>query len=479
MLHITSLPGELGNGDLGEEAHRFIEFLAATGVSVWQTLPLGQAHGDGSPYQCLSVHAGNPNLIDLDWLARKGWLVMPPLPDSREPAVEYRQSCLREAYSGFRERADEWTCNDYQGFVHVHRKWLDDYALFTVLREEFHGRAWYEWPGPYRNREIAALAEARRRLRHEIGRVKFEQYLFFRQWHELKVHAHQKGVLLFGDVPIFVAHDSADVWVHREYFDLDAAGAMRVTAGVPPDYFSETGQHWGSPHYRWERMETDGFHWWIERLRSQLDLFDWVRIDHFRGLEAFWEIPAEEKTARNGRWVKAPGEALLARIREVFGSIPLVAEDLGVITPEVEALRDRFGLPGMKILQFAFDNDSNNPYLPHNHLPNSVVYTGTHDNDTTLSWFESLERSKQEPILEYLGYPRLKMPWALVQCALASVCRLAVFPMQDVLELGAGCRMNTPGTTLGNWRWRFSWDQLTEERVLTLKRLVKLYGRGG
>lgn len=316
-------------------------------------------------------------------------------------------------------------------------------------------------------------------MARSIAQLNFEQFVFFEQWQALRDYAHAKGVILFGDIPIFVAGDSADVWSRQKDFDLDPSGQPRVVAGVPPDYFSATGQRWGNPHYRWERMEANGFAWWLDRFRSQLALYDWVRIDHFRGFEAYWEIPAASATAMEGRWVQAPGEALLATLIASVGdgNLPLIAENLGIITPEVEALRERFNIPGMLILQFAFDGGSGNPYLPHNHTPNNVVYTGTHDNDTTLSWFEDLALGQREHVYRYLGEPSAGMPEALVQCALASVAKLAILPMQDVLGLGKGHRMNSPGTTVGNWNWRFSWDQVSEQGIARLADSIRLYGR--
>lgn len=477
LLHITSLPGGVGNGDFGQDAYRFIDFLAEAGISVWQTLPLGQTHADGSPYQCLSVHAGNPLLINLEWLQARGWLNQTEKPESYEQASDYRYACIRAAYTGFQQDSDNAIKADYDAFVDAQSEWLDDYALYLALRQEFKEQHWLEWPESLRDRKAVALETTHKRLESTVNRVKFEQFVFFRQWHELKAYAHDKGVLLFGDMPIFVSDDSADVWANREYFDLNKDGRSRVVAGVPPDYFSETGQLWGNPHYNWERMQSDGFGWWIRRIRSQLELFDWVRIDHFRGLEAYWEIPADAETAIHGSWVKAPGEALLNAVHAAFGSIPLIAEDLGIITPEVEALRDRFDMPGMKILQFAFDGGPTNIYLPHNHCPNSVVYTGTHDNDTSLSWYESLSEEQKLHVVDYLGYGNKTMPWALVQSALASVSNLAVIPLQDVLGLGCGHRMNTPGTVGDNWHWRFSWKQLNDDTVSRLSHLVQLYGR--
>ncbi len=477
LLHITSLPDSVGNGDMGPAAYRFIEFLADCGVSVWQTLPLGPTHSDGSPYQCLSSHAGNPMLISLEWLVDRGWLTLPAAPERWPSVAEYRMHALKLAYDGFQQFASEDEQRDYHDFVHNHKEWLNCYAFYMALRHRFDGKPWYEWPEPLRDRRPAALTAVKTSLKGRIEQVHFEQYIFFRQWSELRVFAHQHGVLLFGDLPIFVAGDSADVWAGRDYFQLDETGHPRVVAGVPPDYFSETGQLWGNPHYDWKKMQSDNFKWWIKRVESQLELFDWVRIDHFRGFEAYWEIPADAETAIDGRWVKAPGEALLQAIYDKFGTLPLVAEDLGIITPEVEALRDQFNLPGMKILQFAFDGGPENAYLPHNNKPNSVVYSGTHDNDTTLSWFESLSGDQQYYIYDYLGQPSAAMPWPIIQSVFRSSARLAIIPMQDVLGLGYGHRMNTPGTVGGNWQWRFSWDQLNEEHIGRLKHQVALYGR--
>ncbi len=467
LLHPTSLPGA---GGLGAEARRFADFLAEAGVSVWQVLPLGPTHADGSPYQCLSAHAGNPDLIDLADLAERGWL--PPDAETRE-----RNTALALAWDGFQHHATAADWDAFRDFRHRHRHWIEDYALFVALRARHPGGSWADWPEPLRDRQPAALQRAREELAEAVEREVFVQYLFFTQWQALRAYAAERGILLFGDMPIFVAWDSADVWAHRDLFKLDANGHPEVVAGVPPDYFSPTGQRWGNPHYHWERMEADGFRWWVERMGTQLELFDLVRIDHFRGFEACWEIPAEDETAENGWWAKAPGEALLSRLFAVFGHLPLVAEDLGIITPEVEALRDRFGLPGMKILQFAFDGGPDNPYLPHNVVPNSVIYTGTHDNDTTLGWYTA-DAERLRPILaDYLGCDPVDMPWPLIRLALASVSRLAVLPLQDVLALGSEHRMNTPGTTEGNWRWRFDWSMVPEGTARRLRHLNTLFGR--
>lgn len=480
LLHITSLPGGRGNGDLGRDAYRFVDFLANSGVSVWQTLPIGPTHPDGSPYQCLSAHAGNPAMISLQWLAERGWLRNEQAADSSLAPGEQRLRCLQAAFDFFRQTPPEADQRRYEEFVREHDGWLADYALFIALREELNRRPWQDWPVPIRERQPKALEAARQRLAEPVARVKFEQFVFFQQWKELREYATSRGVLLFGDMPIFIASDSADVWAHQQYFDLREDGHARVVAGVPPDYFSATGQRWGNPHYDWAKMEADGFKWWLERFRSQLALYDWVRIDHFRGFEAYWEIPAESETAIHGYWVKAPGEALLKAAYAQLGGagLPLVAENLGIITAEVEDLRNQFAIPGMLILQFAFDGGPGNPYLPHNHDANNVAYTGTHDNDTTLSWFEGLSEAQRNHVYQYLGNSSLRMPWALIQSAMASVAKLAILPMQDVLEQGRGHRMNTPGTMDdSNWRWRFTWDQLNDGQVAELARMVRLYGR--
>lgn len=476
LLHPTSLPGSQGNGDLGADAYRFVDFLADCGISLWQTLPLGPTHEDLSPYQCLSVHAGNTRLISLQALVEQGWLDNAELDESSDLDVQ-RKVRLSAAYNGFLRNAPDESRTAFERFRQEHKDWLDDYAFYQALRSDQNGSAWFDWPEPLRDRQAAALKAERKHLAACIEQVCFEQFLFFSQWAKLRHYANQRGVLLFGDVPIFVAHDSADVWAHRDWFALDDSGHAQVVAGVPPDYFSATGQRWGNPHYRWERMQRDGFSWWIQRMRSQMEMFDLVRIDHFRGFQAYWEIDAAAETAIDGRWVEAPGEALFHAMKDAFGYLPLVAEDLGIITPEVDALRRRFDLPGMKIMQFAFDGSSDNPYLPHNHETCSVVYTGTHDNDTTLGWYQSSDEHIRRNMHHYLGESTEQMPWPLLRAALASVARLAVLPMQDILELDGNHRMNLPGVAGGNWRWRFSWEQLQDEQRDRLRDWVRLYGR--
>ncbi|QPK63771.1 4-alpha-glucanotransferase [Methylomonas sp. LL1] len=478
LLHISSLPGKGECGDMGQEAFNFINFLHDVGASVWQTLPLGMPHGDGSPYQCLSAHAGNPAFISIAWLDKKGWL----------PAREHCSDCPRgqtfwkncmigKAYYGFQVSADKADQQDFQNFCQEHEAWLEDFALFIALRNVFGHKSWNQWPDALKQRQPRALKESRRLLRSVIEGIKFEQYVFFKQWHELKAYAEEKGVLLFGDIPIFVSYDSADVWANRDVFKLNKAGEMEVVAGVPPDYFSEFGQRWGNPHYDWDYLRRTGYRWWLDRIKSQNEMFHILRIDHFRGLEAAWEIPASESTAINGKWVKAPGSELLKAIQLEFPALALIAEDLGIITEEVEALRDDFDLPGMKILQFAFDGHADNPYLPMNFSHNSVAYTGTHDNDTTLGWFNSLSDPDKQRVYDYLGWSSLPMPCALVHAVLGSPANLAIIPMQDILRLGSADRMNTPGTTEGNWRWRFYWSQLTEENAGRFAHFIRLFGR--
>ncbi|MCG5495037.1 4-alpha-glucanotransferase [Ectothiorhodospira variabilis] len=477
LLHPTSLPGSGRQGALGSQAHRFVDFLASAGVTVWQVLPLNQPHEGGSPYQCMSVHAGSTQLICLADLKARGWLVDDALPDEQGALDPFNSVTLRKAHEGFMDGANGDDRQAFEDFRAQHAFWLEDYVLYLALKREHDLAPWWDWAPALRDREPEAMAGARERLADSLAQYRFEQFLFYLQWAAVKQHANHRGILLFGDMPIFVAHDSADVWAHRELFDLDDQGRPVHVAGVPPDYFSATGQRWGNPHYDWERMREEGFAWWIERIGAALEMVDLIRIDHFRGFESYWSIPVEDDTAMNGHWTVAPGKALFERLREHFGSLPLVAEDLGVITDQVEALRDDNGLPGMKILHFAFEGGATNPYLPHQHVANSVVYTGTHDNDTTLGWFEACDESLQHHVLDYLGHPSEPMPWPLIRSALASVARLAVVPMQDALALDGSHRMNVPGTTSDNWAWRFQWEDVPQELASDLRRLVELYGR--
>jgi len=466
ILHPTSLP----QSSLGGDARRFVDFLAAAGQSVWQTLPLAPTHDDGSPYNALSVHAGNPALIDLDELVQAGWI------DGATRAGE-RGAALRAARKGFATSATPAQQRSFSAFRLEQGRWLQDYALFIAVHEEQQHRAWSDWAPGLRDRDEQSLAQVRQRLAEQVDQASFEQFLFYSQWRALRDYANRNGVLLFGDMPIFVAHDSADVWASREYFDLDGNGQPRVVAGVPPDYFSATGQRWGNPLYRWEVMRANGYDWWLARMTTQLELCDLVRIDHFRGFESYWEIPATEPTAIHGEWRPGPGAELFEALTRQFDGLPLVAEDLGIITEEVNRLREAFGIPGMKVLQFAFDGGPDNPYLPQHHVENCVVYTGTHDNDTTLGWFGKLDRDQQRYVVSVTGGSADDMPWPMIETAYRSPARLAMTPMQDVLALGSEHRMNTPGTTAGNWHWRMQWEMVPENLAWRLSRLVDNHRR--
>lgn len=483
LAHITSLPGGLGNGDFSHDAHRFVDFIAASGFTVWQVLPLNPTQSDGSPYFSFSANAGNPLLISLDWLVDRGWLAGYDRDLDGELAREHRYECLRLAHEGFVAAGDQRWFARYRQFCEQSRGWLEDFAAFIAINEAQQGAGWTQWPAALRDRRGPAYEETLEVLSAIRELVRFQQFAFYTQWTELRAYAHERGVYLFGDLPIFVAHHSADVWAHRELFQLDARGQPTVVAGVPPDYFSKTGQVWGNPLYRWPAHEKEGFAWWLRRLGSQQALFDLLRIDHFRGLEACWEIPAGEETAVNGRWVKAAGAALLSAARSQLGDLPLIAEDLGEITPEVDALRQQFGVPGMRVLQFGFDGGPDNLHLPHNYEPALVAYTGTHDNAVTREWYEAQDGEVRAKVARYLHLPpgdrSADMPDAMIEAVYASVARLAVIPMQDLLRLGAGHRMNTPGTMdEKNWRWRFDWSQLPAGRAEELAELARLYNRG-
>jgi len=469
ILHPTSLPGPGRVGRIGAAAARFLDWLSESGFSVWQILPLNPPQDDGSPYACISAFAGDTRLIDPDSLVQEGWLKPA---GARMPLGQGLSEAKRALEV---EAADAWL--EYGEFCRAQAHWLDDFALFVVIKRLHGNRPWWTWPEPLRQRDPEKLEHLRAEARDAFAAVCFAQFVFFRQWTALRAKARARGILILGDMPIFVAHDSADVWANPGDFDLDAHGVPNTVAGVPPDYFSETGQRWGNPLYRWDRMAKDGFQWWLRRVGWALESVDALRVDHFRGFEAYWSIPASEPTAIGGAWQPGPGAAFFEALLERFGQLPLLAEDLGVITPGVTALRERFDLPGMKILQFAFDGSPDNPYLPENHVECGVVYTGTHDNDTTLGWYESLDPTTQARVLENLGEPEGSMPWALIRAALASPARLAVIPMQDALGLGGRHRMNVPGTADGNWNWRFDWADIPPERASELRRLIEQAGR--
>lgn len=495
LLHLTSLPGRFGIGDLGAEAYRFVDFLAAGKQSLWQILPLGPT-SDGnahSPYVALSAFAGNPFLINLEMLVADGLLpksvltALPPLP---EGVADYASAsackfpALRMVAELFTQEASDALQSEFNGFCDRQRWWLADYALFMALRAEFRDASWHTWASELARREPSALDLWGRQLSREIHFHKLLQFFFFSQWHRLKTYANQCGVKIVGDIPIYVGFDSAEVWAHPELFDLQSdTYTPRVVAGVPPDYFSETGQRWGNPLYRWRDGQGQSipavYDWWVQRFRSTFELVDIVRVDHFRGFEAYWAIPAEEKTAINGQWLPGPGAQLFQTVQTALDELPVIAEDLGIITPEVDALRSQFGFPGMKVLQFAFGGDAHNPYLPHNYAdPGCVVYTGTHDNDTTRGWFAAASPECQAHVLRYLGRSdAAELHWEIMRSAWSSVAMLAIAPFQDVLGLGSEGRMNIPGQPKGNWCWRYRPDSLKPELSMRLAELTSLYGR--
>lgn len=476
LLHISSLP----SADLGDDAYRFVDFLAETGASIWQTLPLNMPHDDGSPYQCLSAHAGNPAFICLERLVEDNLLKPSSLQANRDLAFD-------DAYSQYKHSKNQTLQNEFIKFCRENVVWLGDFACFLVLRKKFKHHNWNTWPIPYKNKQPAAMKQLKQRNAYAIGVIKFSQFLFFKQWQALKTYANKKSIAMFGDIPIFVAYDSADVWAKPHFFKLDKHKNMQVVAGVPPDYFSANGQRWGNPHYHWPMMQASGFSWWLARMRTQSRLFDLLRIDHFRGLEAAWEIPAHAETAIDGAWMLAPGDALLKAIKRTFPHLCLIAEDLGVITDEVNALRKKYNLPGMKILQFAFGDDDTNPYLPHNIEENSVVYTGTHDNDTTLGWWQQQDERTQQYAKSYVSkLPKdmqfemtpvemttAKIPQCLIDLALSTKANMAIIPLQDILGLDGAHRMNTPGTIENNWQWKFDWQQLQTAHINYFKHALK------
>jgi len=497
LLHPTSLPGPFGIGDLGPEAYAFADFLEKAGQSLWQVLPLGPTGYGDSPYACYSAFAGNtllvsPELLVSDGLLDEGAFVNDvEFNDEQvdfETVHQYKDSILGNAFASFSRAGDPKVRQAFVEFCRQNVSWLEDYALFRALKDAHGGVAWNEWEPLLVRRDPTAIEAAKRELSEQIDAQKFYQFLFFRQWFALKADCNRRGIKFIGDIPIFVAHDSADVWTNPDQFKLNEDGSPIVVAGVPPDYFSTTGQLWGNPLYNWERMLADGFKWWIERVRATLETFDIARIDHFRGFAACWEIPGGDKTAERGRWVEAPGRELFTAIRNALGELPIIAEDLGVITPDVEALRDDFNFPGMRILQFGFSSDSKNLDLPHNYHRNVVVYTGTHDNDTAVGWFSSvagegstrdaqqIERER-EFCLRYLNTEGKEINRDFIRAVLASVANTAVVPLQDVLGLGTDARMNLPNTTAGNWAWRYKAGALTREIETQLKELTQLYGR--
>ncbi|RUM93479.1 MAG: 4-alpha-glucanotransferase [Thiothrix sp.] len=478
LLHITSLPGKSEQGKLDENAWRFIDWLSDAGFSVWQTLPVGPTHADHSPYLGLSAFAGNPELISISTLLKDDALSKSWLAPGLKTLNEWSLPNLKVILSSAGTQNELQSLPDGGTFLTRNRTWLQDYAQFMTIRHAQDNKPWWEWDSALQERDPESIRKVLYDHNTHYRAILLEQYLFEQQWLSLKNYAGEKGISLFGDMPLYVSLDSADVWANRRFFSLDEHGQPSVVAGVPPDMFSETGQIWGNPVYNWAALERDGFQWWVNRIRRQHHLFDLVRIDHFRALQAYWAIPGGEETAMNGEWIEAPGDPLLTQLRSSLGELPFVAEDLGYITKEVDQLREKHQLPCMRVLQFAFDGKDDNPHLPERYETNTAVYTGTHDNDTVISWFDDLHPEAQDFIRQKLGVtadePILD---AMTKTVLNSNAALAILPMQDILGLGTGNRMNMPGTIENNWLWRFSWDQLTPETTQKFKSLLSVAHR--
>jgi 4-alpha-glucanotransferase len=490
LLHITSLPSYGGIGDLGPAAYEFADFLAAAKQRLWQVLPLSPTGYGNSPYAALSAFAGNPLLVSLEKLVEWGWIEadrIAGLPGHSgnihfEEVVKTKMPLLAEAARNFLHRhgephlAEQWS--RFEGYCNINSTWLNDYARYNVLRRHFHGACWNDWPKEYAYREEAAFKHLEQEHGEELAIEQVIQFAFDEQWRALREYCAERDIRFIGDVAIFVNYDSADVWTHRDIFELrEDLSPVRVS-GVPPDYFSETGQRWGNPLYVWEVLEQRGFHWWIDRMRRANALYDVIRLDHFRGFEAYWAIPAEDETAVNGEWVKAPGAALFSKLREALGELPFIAEDLGLITPEVDELREQFQLPGMRILQFGFSNRGAHNYLPHRYEKNTVVYTGTHDNDTTRGWWENgATATERAAVQAYVNPGAEGVVWPLIRAASTSVADICLFPLQDVLELGSEARMNVPSRPEDNWTWRYSQGALTPECAQALAALTDVADR--
>ncbi len=490
LLHITSLPSPYGIGDLGPSAYSFVDFLKRTDQSMWQLLPLNptnMAHAN-SPYSSNSAYAGNPLLINPEQLVESGYLKKKYLKNSQSfngervnyhHVTTFKNRLLHIAYEKFSSITRKPV--DYEQFCSEETYWLDDYALFVALKQKFNGRAWGDWPWEIRDRQTHALETARNELQLEITRHKFYQFLFFEQWNKLKLYTNDQNITLFGDIPIYVNYDSADVWTHPDIFKLNDQKKPIAVAGVPPDLFSSTGQLWGNPVFNWDRLLETEFHWWSQRIRHNLKQFNLLRIDHFRGLISYWEVGAHEKTAVNGRWVDVPVTEFMNTISKTFPNLPLVAEDLGIITPDVRETMYRYSIPGMKVLLFAFfEKMAKSPYIPHNHVKESIVYTGTHDNNTVRGWFENeASAADQQRVFDYIGktISAEEISWEFIRIAMMSIANTIIIPMQDVLSLGNEARMNRPATSNGNWEWRFQENQITSDVEKQLKHFTDIYGR--
>jgi 4-alpha-glucanotransferase len=488
LLHPTSLPSAYGIGDLGEAAYRFIDFLAETGQQLWQVLPLGPTGYGNSPYLSYSSMAGNSLLISLDILKGRGWLDEGDLsnpPDfpqdwvDYDQAIRYKMPLFEKAADRFKQQASAEEQQAFARFCEDRNFWLDEYAFYMALKQAHGGSSWYDWEDGLARRDPEVMRQWQMKLTGEIFFYKFLQFEFFRQWADLKHYANDRGIYIIGDMPFYVAHDSVDVWAFPHNFCIDSKTLQPATmAGVPPDYFSETGQLWGNPVYDWEALRQRGFRWWLQRLHAMLEYVDLIRIDHFRGFEAYWAVPENETTAMNGEWVKSPGQEFFKAVKAELGSLPILAEDLGVITPDVEALRDEFEFPGMKILQFAFGSGPGNPYLPFNYVRNCLVYTGTHDNDTTVGWWSKIAEHERWGVHAYIGdISSDGIHWDMIRLAFSSIADYAIAPLQDLLGLGSDARMNTPGKAEGNWIWRYRAEALNGELRDRIRGCTMTFGR--
>ena len=486
LLHPTSLPGPYGIGDIGSRAHRWVEFLSGAGCGLWQVLPIGPTGYGDSPYQCFSSFAGNPLLISPDALLKDDLLHpddlydRPCFPENRVEfgeVIPWKAGVLDRSFIRYQHTQSLQLNTEMEEFQVQNTGWLDDFALFMALKEAHGGAPWHTWEKPLRERQPEALSKVRKQHAVDIQRQIYRQFLFYRQWAKLKCLAHEKNIQIIGDIPIFVAHDSADVWSNPHLFHLDATGMPTFVAGVPPDYFAPTGQLWGNPLYRWDVHAATGYKWWLERIKATLDMVDIIRIDHFRGFAGYWEVPGNAKTAEIGRWVPGPGKDFFRSIRQSLGDLPIIAEDLGVITPDVVELRDTFDLPGMRIFQFAFDSDPEDPFLPHNYPVNCVVYTGTHDNDTVRGWYERVPEKDKAFYRRYLDRDGSIVSWDMIRGVWSSVAVFGLAPMQDFLNLGNEARMNYPGNPSGNWMWRMSTNAQTPELQAKIKEINYLYSR--
>lgn len=490
LLHPTSLPSNYGIGDLGPELSKFIDLLYKHKLNLWQILPLGPTGYADSPYQSFSAFAGNPMLISFEKLIEMKLLTAVEAEPSKSfptshvdygSVIEYKWNVLEDAFNNYQKEPSPNIKKEFNKFLHSNEFWVEDFSVFMSIKLEHNLRAWIEWEKDLRYSEPSAIKDWKSNHEKELLFHKFTQYLFFRQWNEAKKYANQKNIKIIGDIPIFVAYDSADVWAHPEYYQLDNEGKLKYVAGVPPDYFSETGQRWGNPLYHWDLMKKEDYSWWIHRIKHSFKIVDILRIDHFRGFESYWQIPASEETAINGEWKKGPGIEIFRKFQQELGHLAIIAEDLGLITPEVEKLLHDTEYPGMRVLQFAFEENEDNPaknkFLPHNYYPNSIAYTGTHDNQTTKAWFAELTKKVKKNVLNYTNSDEKDIVGDLIRLIWSSVANMTIIPIQDLLRLGDEARMNVPGTTSENWKWRFTWDQSNSKYWDEITSLSQIYGR--